>query len=90
MENKGFKKGLLVGLLGGLILLVAFFWMMAAADVANLGQAADVFFKMQRFSYNELSLPKMVDGMIEGMVNSLEDPYSTYLDAEAYKKLIGA
>lgn len=87
MDNRGFKKGLLVGLLGSLIIVVSFFGILVATDTAHLGQATDVFFKMKQFSYNEVPLTKIVDGMIEGMVGSLEDPYSTYLDAAAYEDL---
>jgi carboxyl-terminal processing protease len=87
LEGKSFLKGLIVGLLAGLFLIVSTFGVLIAVDAAHLGRAADVFMKMGMFSYNQVSLTQMVDGMIEGMVKSLEDPYSAYLDAQAYENL---
>lgn len=57
------------------------------AKVAQLGR----FFATMRFVetqyVDEVNPAKLIDGAIAGMVRSLGDPHSTYLDPETYKKL---
>lgn len=88
MNNKDiFRKGLFAGVLAGILLVLCFLGFLVFFDVGHLGQAAEVFYKLERFSYKDVSFPNMVDGMMEGMVGSLKDPYSAYLDSEEYKEL---
>lgn len=57
------------------------------AKVAQLGR----FFATMRFIetqyVDEVDPSKLIDGAISGMVRSLGDPHSAYLDPAAYKKL---
>jgi len=87
LSRKNFWKGLLIGVLTGVFLVICFFGLLIAADVWHLGRAAEVFLKMEQLSFKDVSFSTMVDGMIEGMVGSLEDPYSDYLVSEEYEYL---
>lgn len=87
MNKRGFWKGLFAGVLAGVFLVAGSIGLMIALDVGHLGQAADVFYKLERYSYKDVKLSTLVDGVMEGMVEALEDPYSAYLDSEEYKDL---
>lgn len=87
MNKPSFWKGWIIGLLAGVLLVGCFLGILVAFDVGHLGQAAEVIFKMERFSYKDVSFSNVVDGVMEGMVASLDDPYSTYLDSEEYEDL---
>ena len=73
MNRNGFWKGFIVGI----SVIIGFIGLLIAFDVGHLGQAAEVFFKLQRFSYQDVPFSKLVDGLWR-MVNSW-DPYSAYL-----------
>ncbi len=83
MKKNGFWKGFIVGI----SVIIGFIGLLIAFDVGHLGQAAEVFFKLQRFSYQDVPFSKLIDGVMEGMVNSLGDPYSAYLDSAEYRDL---
>ena len=83
LNRNSFWKGFLLGIL----VIIGFFGLLIAFDVGHLGQAAEVFFKLQRFAYYDVPFSQLVDGMMEGMVDSLGDPYSAYLDSQEYQDL---
>jgi carboxyl-terminal processing protease len=83
LKKNGFWKGFIVGI----SVIIGFIGLLIAFDVGHLGQAAEVFFKLQRFSYQDVPFSKLIDGVMEGMVNSLGDPYSAYLDSAEYRDL---
>lgn len=76
---------------------LASFLTVAALSLA-LGITPDKYARFARFLVmmrfvetqyvDEVSFDKLMDGAISGMVKSLGDPYSVYLDPEMYKKLI--
>lgn len=75
---------------GSLLTIGGFAW--------SLGLTPDKYARFARFLImmrfvetqyvDEVSYDKLMDGAISGMVKSLGDPYSVYLDPEMYKKLI--
>ena len=87
MNRNKFWKGLFAGIVAGIILVICFFSVLIIMDVGHLGQAAEVFLKMQQLSYKKVPFTAIVDGAIEGMVGSLNDPYSDYLVSEEYENL---
>jgi carboxyl-terminal processing protease len=75
---------------GSLLTIFTFTWV--------LGLTPDKYARFSRFLMmmrfvetqyvDEVSFDKLMDGAISGMVKSLGDPYSVYLDPSMYKKLI--
>lgn len=53
----------------------------------HLGNLVKVFTLIQTQYTGEVDASKMVEGAIRGMVESLDDPYSVYLDEETFKQL---
>lgn len=60
---------------------------MVATNYKHSGNLIKVFSLVRSQYLEDVSTTKLVDGAIKGMVESLEDPYSAYLDAETYAHL---
>ncbi len=79
-----------LSLLAALIIVVAGFVALLGLDEAKVTQFAR-FFATMRFIemeyVDEVDPSKLIDGAIAGMVRSLGDPHSAYLDPMTYKKL---
>jgi len=58
-----------------------------ATNYKHAGNLIKVYSLVKSQYLEEVSTTKLVDGAISGMVESLEDPYSAYLDAETYSHL---
>jgi carboxyl-terminal processing protease len=69
---------LIVGVLGGF-----FYW----AHKNNVSKLVSTFFLIKSQYIEDVSTAKLVNGAVEGMVEALDDPYSVYLDREAFKEL---
>lgn len=69
---------LIVGVLGGFI-----YW----AHQSNLGKLVSTFFLIKSQYIEDVSTAELVNGAVEGMVEVLDDPYSVYLDKEAFEEL---
>ena len=87
MGRNNFWKGLLAGVLAVLVLVVGSIGFLISSDVGHLGRAAEVLYKLDHYSYQEVSFSRLVDGAIKGLVGSLNDPYSAYLESEEYQEL---
>lgn len=87
MSRNNFWRGFLTGILIAVVAVVALTGFLIIGDVGHLGRAAEVLYKLDRFSYKEVSFPRLVDGAMEGLVGALDDPYSAYLDSEEYQEL---
>jgi len=55
-----------------------------ATNHANVGHAFTVFSLIKAQSIEDISFDEMVQGAIKGMVDALDDPYSSYLDRATY------
>jgi len=60
---------------------------MLATNYKHAGNLVKVFSLIRSQYLEEVSTTTLVDGAVSGMVESLEDPYSAYLDAETYAHL---
>ena len=69
---------LIAGAVGGL-----FYW----AHKNNLKKLVSTYFLIKSQYLNEVSTATLVNGAVKGMVEALDDPYSVYLDEEAFKEL---
>ncbi|MTI80533.1 MAG: S41 family peptidase [Firmicutes bacterium] len=57
------------------------------SNYQSLGNLVKVVSIIRTQYLHEVDSDKMMEGAIQGMVESLDDPYSTYLDAETFKQL---
>ncbi|NLO89859.1 MAG: S41 family peptidase [Clostridia bacterium] len=87
LNRRSFFKGFTTGILITVFVLLATLGVLVYFDAANLGQLAGVIYRIQMYSFKPLSLEDMVTGAIEGVVQALEDPYSSYLSPEEYSDL---
>ena len=85
LKTRGFRKTavvliilLIAGAVGGL-----FYW----AHKNNLKKLISTYFLIKSQYLNEVSTATLVNGAVKGMVEALDDPYSVYLDQEAFKEL---
>lgn len=69
---------LIVGAVGGF-----FYW----AHQNNLKKLISTYFLIKNQYLHEVSTATLVNGAVKGMVDALDDPYSVYLDEEAFKEL---
>ncbi len=69
---------LIFGAVGGL-----FYW----AHKNNVKKLISTYFLIKSQYLDEVSTATLVDGAVKGMVEALDDPYSVYLDQEAFKEL---
>lgn len=88
MKDKTYAKGMVTGIFGTLfailvILLVAVFF-----NIGNIGNVVQTVKILDYNSLHDLSFSQKAEGAITGMLNELDDPYSYYLDAEAYGDLM--
>ncbi len=69
---------LFLGAVGGF-----FYW----AQKNDLKKLVSTYVLIKSQYLNEVSTATLVNGAVKGMVDSLDDPYSVYLDQEAFKEL---
>lgn len=60
-----------------------------ATNLDGIGRAAKVLALIKSQSLVDPDLATLIEGATAGMVQALEDPYSTYLDPELYQSLEG-
>ena len=82
-------------LAGSALFMAGFTFGQRRADTPGTPVTEDEAFKpfwdayhaiMNRYAGGEVDRQKLIEGMIEGMINSLEDPYSSYLTPEEYRQ----
>ena len=54
----------------------------ALANLENVGRMLRVVYLIENDYLDEVPVSTLIDGATEGIVNSLGDPYSKYMDAE--------
>lgn len=78
---------LLAGLVIALfVFIVGFGWLMAT-NYQNVGNLIKVIVLVRTQYLSPVDLKTMVEGAINGVVRSLDDPYSAYLDPATFKQL---
>jgi len=87
LRRNSFFSGLIAGVIISTIICFGSLGLLAFFDVAHLGQLAEVIYKVNVYSFNPASVQEMIDGAIEGIVESLDDPYSAYLQPDEYRDL---
>lgn len=91
MSNRvNWKKAFLQAVAVGLILCLGITFLIGGfvlANYDNLGRLLRVVYLIDSKYLEDIPRTKLVDGAIEGMVNSL-DPYSSYQDAEENQALM--
>ncbi len=71
------------------LLVISVIWLLDldATKVTQLGRLFSTMRFVETQYVDEVDSAKLIDGAISGMVRALDDPYSAYLDPDAYKKL---
>lgn len=72
--------------LGMFILIVGLGWLLAA-NYKHFGNLVKVIALVKTQYLNTVDYNAMVEGAIKGIVQSLDDPYSAYLDPATYRQL---
>ncbi|HEX3032742.1 MAG TPA: S41 family peptidase [Bacillota bacterium] len=93
-NNRRLGAGAFIGFTGfaaGVVftVLVAFtgLGLMTLTNYHHFGSLINVINKVEDNFLEPVNTTKLVDGAIKGLVESLEDPYSVYLDPQRYKEL---
>lgn len=71
------------------LLVISVIWLLDldATKVTQLGRLFSTMRFVETQYVDEVDSAKLINGAISGMVRALDDPYSAYLDPDAYKKL---
>lgn len=85
-ERKGLNKGLRIYAIFSMI-LTALILVFVVLNFGNIGRMAQVVFLIKTQALQPVTASQLIDGSSAGMVSSLEDPYSTYLDPEVFESL---
>jgi len=86
VSHSGLKR-VLIGLAAVVLVLVVGCGIFLATNYKNLGNLAKVVVLIKTQYLSPVNYNTLVDGAIKGMVDSLNDPYSVYLDPSTYKRL---
>ena len=85
--GQGIIKKVLVTLGVVIFLFIGLFGYTLATNYHGLGNLVKVISLVRSQYLLESNTDSMVEGAIKGVVESLDDPYSTYLDPQTFKKL---
>ncbi|MBQ1251682.1 MAG: PDZ domain-containing protein, partial [Firmicutes bacterium] len=88
MKNAKYTMGVVSGVFGTLLAIVAVCALIVMFNIGGLGDVVRTVTLLENRSLNELSLSEKSEGMISGMLTELEDPYSYYLNADDYSDLM--
>lgn len=83
MRRRHFLAGLCTGLILAVLILFGVFFF----NIANLGNGARVTALIKSKALDTVSVSKLVDGAMKGMVQELQDPYSVYLEPKEFQTL---
>jgi carboxyl-terminal processing protease len=93
-ERAGFARGLLVGALAAVLLLIAIAPLREAVLPARGDRIDEALEVIERSYYHETEASELEDASIEGMVRRLrrenDDRFSHYFDAETYRRFDAA
>lgn len=98
-QKKSFRKGLLVGVLASSVAILLVFGVAAGILRAGAGKsgvlngitrikAEYLISLMDYYFYEDVDTDAMRNGLYKGLVESLDDPYSTYYTAEEYEDIM--
>lgn len=83
----GIWRRIYKGLLAFCVLVTITLTLGVAAHFPEIEKGVKVYSLLRFQSLNYVNTDKMLEGAIKGMVDALDDPYSTYLDVETYSRL---
>lgn len=99
-QNKGFFKGLAVGIVISILVYILYTGINIALIPTTdngfakkewyefMDKANDVIGILDTYYYEDIDYEKMFDGMYYGLVASIGDPYTMYMDAERFQSFI--
>lgn len=88
MTNKSRSiKNFIAGILVGMLLIVTISASFLGINMAQLGRTAQIILLIKSESLVEVDNRQLLEGAMKGLVGSLKDPYSAYLDAKEYEQL---
>lgn len=73
--------------LAALIIIASLFTAVLASNYKNLGVLFQVASRVKTHYIEPVSTDRLINGAIRGMVDSLDDPYSVYMDPAYFKQL---
>lgn len=88
MKNGSYAKGIVVGVISTVMVALMVLVTVMFFNIGNLGNLVQTVRILDRYSLEPLSLSEKAEGAMTGMVSSLEDPYSYYLNEEDYSDLM--
>lgn len=88
MKNGSYAKGIVVGVISTAMVALMVLVTVMFFNIGNLGNLVQTVRILDRYSLEPLSLSEKAEGAMTGMVSSLEDPYSYYLNEEDYSDLM--
>lgn len=88
MKNGSYAKGIVVGVISTVMVALMLLVTVMFFNIGNLGNLVQTVRILDRYSLEPLSLSEKAEGAMTGMVSSLEDPYSYYLNEEDYSDLM--
>ena len=87
LRKGSFITGVLTGFIISIVAAALIVGLLIGFNAAHFGQMAEVIYRIEAYSFQPVSVSDMVEGAAGGIVEALEDPYSTYLKPEAYDDL---
>lgn len=81
------KRGFIMGLAAGFALTAGLLLLMVTMNIYHLGNGFKTVSLLKSRALEPLSAVQLVDGAMKGMVESLDDPYSVYLEPNDYQSL---
>ncbi len=83
----GIWRRIYKGLLAFCVLVTLILMVGVATHFPEIEKGARIYSLLRSQSLNYINTDQLFEGAIRGMVEALDDPYSTYLDAETYSRL---
>lgn len=87
MGRKTYGHGIVMGILSTLLVLLMVMFTVLYFNVGNLGNLMQTLKILNSYSLKELPLSEKCEGMSAGLLESLDDPYSYYLNEADYKEM---
>lgn len=88
-RKRGFLRSIVVLLALASMIVTGVLAFTVVTNLNNLGQAARVVALIKSQALGEVSVAELIKGATAGMVETLDDPYSVYLEPEKFQNLEG-
>ncbi len=87
MANRSILRLAMILVVAFCVLTTVSLGIFVATNFRHVSQAVQVLSLIRTQAIQEVSAGQLIEGAIQGVVGSLEDPYSAYLDAREYQSL---